>query len=93
MTVFPSSDPSTNPALMVVRARERIARVWEEESERVGRKGFEGRTLLGAKDVREIVGARERGEGDEGLEERYLLRRGVLGEVLGRGFVGGAREG
>ena len=57
---------------MVVRARERIARIWEEESERVGRKGFEGRTLLGAKDVREIVGARERGE-----REMRGWRRGI----------------
>lgn len=94
MNIFPSA--SNNPALNIVRARDRVAKRWEEESEQMGRKGFTGRTLLGPKDVREVVAMRELGQVEDGeIERRFMLRKGVLGEVLGsrgRGWVGVVRE-
>lgn len=93
MNIFPSA--SNNPALNIVHARDRIAKRWEEESEQMGRKGFAGRTLLGPKDVREVVRLREQGTLSDGeIERRFMLRQGILGEVLGRtdGVVGSVRE-
>jgi hypothetical protein len=76
------SSSSTNPALQIVAAKERTARQWAAEQDRIGRKGFEGRTLLAAKDWKEAFRLREEaGMADEEVEKAMRLKNGVLSGV------------
>ena len=50
----------------------------------MGRKGFQGRTLVDAGALGSIIRARETA-GDSGLEERWGLKKGLLEEKLGKG--------
>ena len=73
---------------MIVQAQERIGKLWEEESESLGRGSFQGRTLLSAGTIREVVQLKESGaEGGE-IERRLRLRAGVV-KALGVGSVVG----
>jgi hypothetical protein len=73
------SSSSTNPALQIVAAKERTARQWAAEQDGLGRKGFEGRTLLAAKDWKEAFRLREEaGMADEEVERAMRLKSGVL---------------
>lgn len=76
--IFPTQGRAGNPALQIVAARERVARQWEAEQEGMGRKGFEGRTLLSAREIREVLKAVEAGKGTEELERGVRLRRGLV---------------
>ena len=55
--------------------------------EMLGRRGFEGRRFLRSGEIRDILALREVGVGDEEIERRMGLKRGVV-KVLGpRGVV------
>lgn len=80
----PDARAITNPSLMIVQARERIGRTWDEESDNVGRAGFAGRTLISAKEIRDALQMRdEEGRTPAEIETRLRLRTG-LAQTLGR---------
>ena len=88
---FPPSafpDPRTNPALMVLQARQRLQEEAEEEFLNVGRKGFPGRRFVDVSTVRQALLLRQKGEGEEDVERELGLRKGRL-SVLGKGVVEG----
>ncbi|RMZ78179.1 hypothetical protein DV738_g3962, partial [Chaetothyriales sp. CBS 135597] len=86
--VFPSRSAVTNPAIAIVNARDRIAQQFEEELEGAGRKGFAGRSLLSASEIREVIGAKEQGRWADGaIEKQFRLRSGVLAQILSAGVV------
>ena len=85
-SAFP--DPRTNPALMVLQARQRLQEEAEEEFLNVGRKGFPGRRFVDVSTVRQALLLRQKGEGEEDVERKLGFRKGRLG-VLGKGFVEG----
>jgi hypothetical protein len=70
-----------------VQARDRLTRRYEAETDALGRKGFEGRTLLSARDLKEALAMREAGREDEEVERAMRLRRGFL-VGLPEGVVG-----
>ncbi|RMZ87976.1 hypothetical protein DV736_g4796, partial [Chaetothyriales sp. CBS 134916] len=79
---------ANNPAIAIVNARDRIARRFAEESEDLGRKAFAGRTLLSAREIREVISAKEqRRWGDSAIEKQFHLKSGVLAEILSGGAV------
>ncbi|KAL4974848.1 hypothetical protein BDW66DRAFT_78688 [Aspergillus desertorum] len=79
-SVFPST--STNPALLVITARQRISREAEAEAEELGKGGFEGRRYLDAFTIRQILAMRDRqGSGAEEIERALRLKKGVVGRV------------
>lgn len=89
--VFPSASPSTNPAIAVVQARDRIAKRFEEESEGLGRGSFQGRTLLSAKEIKEALRLRDEGrKSPEEVEKQMRLRSGILRTLGAQGVVGNA---
>lgn len=71
---------------MVVQARERIGKLWEEESERVGRASFQGRTLITAAQIREVLRMKESGMESGEIERRLRLKEGLV-KRLGVGSV------
>ena len=80
-----------NPALLALRARDAVAKRAEDEMQGMGRKGFQGRTVVDAGTLGQVVRAREGAKGDEEVEARWRLKRGVLQEKLGeRGKVWGS---
>lgn len=88
---FPPSafpDPRTNPALMVLQARQRLQEEAEEEVLNVGRKGFPGRRFVDVSTVRQALLLRQKGEGEEDVERKLGFRKGRL-SVLGKGIVEG----
>ncbi|KAG8624942.1 hypothetical protein KVT40_006693 [Elsinoe batatas] len=84
-------DPARNPALMILKARERIAAEAEREAGEMGRRGYEGRRFMDLGTIRQALSLRERGVGEEKVESMLELRRGTLG-VLGRKGVVGVVE-
>jgi hypothetical protein len=84
--IFPTRFSATNPALLMVEARERIGRLWEEESESLGRGSFQGRTLISAGQIREVLNMRESGMESGDIERRLRLRAGLV-KRLGVGSV------
>lgn len=78
--IFPSTAPGANPALAIVQARDRLTKQWEMESESLGRKGFPGRTLLSARELREALNVRDV-KGPEHAEKTMRLKRGMLAEL------------
>ncbi len=87
--VFPSSSPSTNPAIAIVEARERIAKRFEEESESLGRGSFQGRTLISAREIKEALRLRdEGGRSPEEVEKQMRLRSGIISQLGPPGVVG-----
>jgi len=85
--MFPSADPAKNPALMVVQARERIGKQWEEERESLGRGSFAGRTLISAKEITEVLKLRDQKGMDSGEIEKQLRLKGGLVARLGASDV------
>ncbi|KAF4549696.1 Hypothetical protein D9617_20g027520 [Elsinoe fawcettii] len=83
-------DPSKNPALMILRARERIAAEAEKEAGEMGRRGFEGRRFLDVGTIRQALSLRERGMADEKVESMLELRKGTVATLGRRGTVGPA---
>lgn len=84
--IFPSTSPTTNPAILVTQARERIGKLWEEESESLGRASFQGRTLISAGQIKEVLEMREHGMSASDIEKRLRLRSGLV-QRLGAGGV------
>jgi len=52
----------------------------------LGRRGFEGRRFLRSGEIRDVLALREAGVGDEEIEKRMGLRKGVL-RVLAPGKI------
>lgn len=61
-----------------MEARDRIGKLWEEESENLGRGSFQGRTLISAGQIREVLSMRESGMEGGDIERRLRLRAGVV---------------
>jgi len=86
--IFPSGAPGSNPALTLVRARDRIGRQWEEENTSWGRSSFSGRTLISAKDIAEALRLRDEvGKRSQEVEKQMRLKPGVLESLAARGVV------
>jgi hypothetical protein len=79
-SIFPSSNPAANPALAVVKARDRMTKLWQAENDGVGRPGFQGRTLLSAKEIREAINIRAV-KGEAEAEKMMRLKKGVLAQM------------
>ena len=56
-----------------------MTKLWQSENEAVGRPGFQGRTLLSAKELREAMNIRAV-KGEAEAEKMMRLKRGVLAE-------------
>jgi hypothetical protein len=80
-TIFPHS---SNPALLVVTARQRLSKAAEEEAEHFGRAGHPGRTFLDALTIQQVLTMRDKQKQRPREIERFLgLKTGVL-DRLGR---------
>lgn len=87
--IFPN--PSQNPALLILQARERIAEEAEREFAAARTGGNGGRRFLDVGAIREALMLRDvKGLSGEEIEERLRLKKGVMG-LLAR--VGEARVG
>jgi hypothetical protein len=75
-TIFPQS---SNPALLVVTARQRLTKAAEEESEHFGRAGHPGRTFLDALTIQQVLTMRDKQKQRPREIERFLgLKTGIL---------------
>ncbi|PIG88845.1 hypothetical protein AARAC_011491 [Aspergillus arachidicola] len=84
-TVFPRA---ANPALLVVTARQKIAKAAEREVELTGRQGFTGREYLDALTIRQALSMRDRQGMPSGEIERLLrLKKGVMDRLGEKGVV------
>ncbi|ERF75944.1 hypothetical protein EPUS_01310 [Endocarpon pusillum Z07020] len=84
--VFPSS--SSNPELLIVQARDHFAKIFEEESESLGRQSFKGRTLVSAAELKAVLSMRDDGRKPPGeIEKQLRLRPGILGRLGRPGLV------
>ncbi|OJJ44557.1 hypothetical protein ASPZODRAFT_18134 [Penicilliopsis zonata CBS 506.65] len=82
--VFPS--PS-NPALLVVTARQRLTQAAEREAEAFGRQSHAGREFLDILTIRQALSMRDsQGVPEAEVEKVLRLKKGVLSR-LGRGVV------
>ena len=90
--VVPS--PGTNPALLVLEARRRLADRAEAEAEQVGRRGFTGRAFVDVMTIRRALALRdERGMSERRIEETLSLKRGTMGKLGAKGVLRDAGEG
>ncbi|RAL16000.1 uncharacterized protein BO97DRAFT_383925 [Aspergillus homomorphus CBS 101889] len=86
MTRFP---PAPNPALLVVTARQRIAKAAEAEADEMGRQNFTGREFLDALTIRQVLAMRDRQGLPAGEIERVMrLKKGVVERLGAKGVVG-----
>lgn len=84
--VFPQS--ATNPALLVLSARERIAQAAEREAEQVGKPSFAGREFVDALTIRQAISMRDKqGYPPAEIEDSLQLKRGVMERLGKRGIV------
>lgn len=72
--------------MLVVEARERINKLWEAENESVGRGSFQGRTMISAAQIRDVLSMKESGMESGEIERRMRLRAGLV-KRLGVGSV------
>lgn len=80
--IFPTNVPSKNSGLAVVQTRDRIAQQYEQELEGLGRSSFAGRTLVSAKDIKEILRMRQLGGmPTEAIEKQMRLQPGILKQL------------
>lgn len=85
--IFP--DPSRNPAIQVLAARERLAQEAEEEFNRLGRMGHIERQFLDVTTIRQVLMLRdEKGLAGGEIEKRLGLKKGVVGRLGPKGIVG-----
>lgn len=88
-SVFPSA---SNPALLVVTARQRIAKAAEQEAEAFGRQSHAGREFIDALTIRQALSMRDRqGRSAEQIEQALRLKSGVVGRLGRKGVVSEAR--
>ena len=71
--------------LKVVRARESAGERAETEKEDIGRRGFEGRTLIDEVTLRRAVGMRRAGMDVGAVERELRLRAGIVGKLMAEG--------
>ena len=84
--VFPST--SSNPELLIVQARDHFAKIFEKESESLGRQSFKGRTLVSAADLKTVLRMRDDGRRPPGeIEKQLRLQPGILGRLGPPGLV------
>lgn len=91
--IFPSKAGSSgvvNPAIVIVNARERIGKIWEEERDALGKGSFSGRTMLSAGELAEVLQLRDEGMVDGDIEKKMRLSRGLVGRLGVRGVVANA---
>ncbi|KAJ5337944.1 hypothetical protein N7452_004672 [Penicillium brevicompactum] len=75
-SIFPQS---SNPALLVVTARQRLTKAADEEAEQFGRAGHSGRTFLDALTIQQVLTMRDKQKQRPREIERFLgLRKGIL---------------
>lgn len=87
--VFPSV--ASNPALLIVQARARLGKIYDEESESLGRGSFKGRTLISAADLKNVLAMRDDGNRPAGeIEKQLRLQQGLLEKLGQAGMVGNA---
>ncbi|KAI9807944.1 MAG: hypothetical protein M1825_005250 [Sarcosagium campestre] len=80
---------ASNPAVRLLRARERLADEADAESREIGRPGHPGRRFLDTVALRQALLLRDRDGVDEAeVERRLSLKRGVLARLGGKGVVG-----
>jgi hypothetical protein len=80
-TVFPQA---SNPALLVVTARQRLTEAADKEAEHFGHAGHPGRSFLDALTIQQVLTMRDKQGMRRGDIERFLgLKKGVL-ERLGK---------
>ncbi|CAG8368877.1 unnamed protein product [Penicillium salamii] len=83
-SIFPQS---SNPALLVVTARQRLNKAADEESEHFGRAGHPGRTFLDPMTIQQVLTMRDKQNQQPREIERFLgLRKGIL-DRLGKSDV------
>ncbi|KAJ5185160.1 hypothetical protein N7491_006969 [Penicillium cf. griseofulvum] len=83
-TVFPQA---SNPALLVVTARQRLTEAADREAEHFGRAGHPGRSFLDALTIQQVLTMRDKQGMRRGDIERFLgLKKGVL-DRLGKDEV------
>jgi hypothetical protein len=63
---------------LVVEARERINKLWEEENASLGKGSFQGRTMISAAQIREVLTMKESGMESGEIERRMRLRAGLV---------------
>ncbi|KAG4031312.1 hypothetical protein MFRU_009g00990 [Monilinia fructicola] len=80
-SIYPTTN---NPAVSLLTARYRIAEEAEQEFEKIGRKGFEGRKYLDVATIRTVLVYRSEGMPDAEIERRLELRSGVVKSLGGR---------
>ncbi|KAJ5108042.1 hypothetical protein N7456_004717 [Penicillium angulare] len=84
-TVFPTS---SNPALLVVTARQRINKAAAEESNAVGNANFAGRQFLDSLTIHQALTMRDQQGLPIGEIERMLrLKQGTMGKLGEKGIV------
>ncbi|KAJ9606150.1 hypothetical protein H2200_009111 [Cladophialophora chaetospira] len=84
--IFPSQ--ANNPAVMLVQARQRIARQFEEEMENQGRPSFAGRTLMSAQELRQALNLRdEGGRVTQEVETQMRMKPGILDQLVAKGVI------
>lgn len=84
--VFPQA--TSNPALLVLSARQRITKAAEQEAEEVGRPSFKGREFVDALTIRQALAMRDKqGLAEEEIESMLRLKRGIVGRLGRRGIV------
>jgi len=87
--IFPSS--TNNPAMLLVQARERFGKQFEIEIDGRGRSGFPGRTLLSAKELKEVFTLRDDGaKAPRQIEMELRLKPGILDHLAPKGVVANA---
>ena len=59
----------------------------ERELEMLGRRGFEGRRFLRSGEIRDALALREAGVGEEEIERKMGLKKGVVRVLTPKGIV------
>ncbi|KEF63158.1 uncharacterized protein A1O9_01134 [Exophiala aquamarina CBS 119918] len=87
--IFPSS--MNNPAMLLVQAREKFGNQFEAEIDGRGRAGFPGRTLLSAKEIKEVFTLRDDvARAPQQIEKELRLKTGILDQLAPKGVAANA---
>jgi hypothetical protein len=87
--IFPSN--TNNPAMLLVQAREKFGKQFEAETDGRGRAGFPGRTLLSAKEIKEVFTLRDDGgKTSQHIEKELRLKAGILDHLAAKDIVANA---
>ncbi|KAI9742713.1 MAG: hypothetical protein M1835_003039 [Candelina submexicana] len=87
--IFPS--PAANPAIQILDARSVLASAADKEFIEAGKRGHEGRQFLDVTTIRQILMLRdEKAIGEEEIERRLGLKKGVVRRLGPKGVFGDA---